>query len=58
MRRWMTVDQICEDLGISRDTWDKWRAKRTAPPAKKLPNGQLRISIGDYEEWLMTLEAA
>lgn len=58
MRRFLTVEQVCEDLGISRCTWDKWRAKKTAPPAKKLPNGQLRVAVEDYEYWLQGLEAA
>lgn len=54
--RHLTVEQVCEDLGVARSTFYDWRAKRKAPPCVKLPNGALRIRRDDYERWLETLD--
>jgi len=54
----LTVEEICEDLGVSRRTFYEWRAKGTAPKCMKLPNGELRVSRTDYERWLATREDA
>jgi excisionase family DNA binding protein len=54
--RHLTVDEVCEDLGVAKSTFYDWRAKRKAPPCVKLPNGGLRIRRDDYERWLETLE--
>lgn len=54
--RHMTLAELCEELGISRSTFYDWRAKRKAPRCLKLPNGELRISRADYDEWLESLE--
>jgi predicted DNA-binding transcriptional regulator AlpA len=56
----LTVEDICTDLKISRRTFYEWRAKNTAPKCKKLPNGELRIPVADFERWLdsCTEEAA
>ena len=48
----LTVDDICEDLGITRRTFYEWRAKGTAPKCRKLPNNELRIDRAEYERWL------
>ena len=53
----LTVDDICEDLGISRRLY-QWRAKGTAPKCLKLPNGELRIGRADYDRWLGACEDA
>jgi predicted DNA-binding transcriptional regulator AlpA len=53
--RHLTIEDVCDDLGIARSTFYDWRAKRKAPPCFKLPNGDLRIRRTDYEEWLATL---
>lgn len=58
LRGKLTVDEICEDLGISRRTFYEWRAHGTGPKCIKLPNGQLRVRRADYERWLETREAA
>lgn len=52
----ITVDYICEDLGINRSTFYDWRTKGRAPKCMKLPNGDLRIYLSDYEKWLNALE--
>jgi predicted DNA-binding transcriptional regulator AlpA len=54
----LTVEDICEDLGVSRRTFYEWRAKGTAPKCLKLPNGELRVSRPDYERWLEKREDA
>ncbi|MEV6811807.1 helix-turn-helix domain-containing protein [Micromonospora sp. NPDC051296] len=53
--RHLTIADVCDDLGISRSTFYDWRAKRKGPPARKLPNGEIRIERRDYETWLESL---
>ncbi|WP_201301331.1 helix-turn-helix transcriptional regulator [Nocardiopsis sp. FR6] len=53
---WLTVDDICAELGVSRSTFHDWRAKRRAPKCTKLPNGSLRVRRSDYDRWLKGLE--
>lgn len=55
---WMTVAEFCDEMNISRSTFDDWRAKRRAPKCIRLPNGSLRIKRNDFEDWLDTLEEA
>ena len=55
---WMTVDDVCTEIGISRSTFDKWRAKGVGPAARKLPNGSLRIARADFDGWLDGLPEA
>jgi predicted DNA-binding transcriptional regulator AlpA len=52
VKRWLTVDQFCAELEISRSTFYEWRMKRRGPRCIKLPNGAIRISTADYEEWV------
>jgi predicted DNA-binding transcriptional regulator AlpA len=51
----MTVRQFCAAIGVSRDTFYRWRLLGNAPPAYRLPNGSLRITIADYMTWLNSL---
>ncbi|WP_242903686.1 helix-turn-helix transcriptional regulator [Actinomadura terrae] len=53
---WLTVQQILDDLGIPRRTWQQWRALGRTPRCKRLPNGELRIRRADYDAWLDSLE--
>ncbi|MFF4375303.1 helix-turn-helix transcriptional regulator [Nocardiopsis dassonvillei] len=53
---WLTVDDICAELGVSRSTFHDWRAKGRAPKCTKLPNGSLRVRQSDYDRWLEGLE--
>lgn len=57
-RGYLTVNDICEDLGIARRTFYEWRAKGTAPKCRKLPNGELRVTRAVYEKWLEDREEA
>ena len=50
----LSVAEVCDFLGVSKDTWAKWRAKGTAPAVIRLPNGSLRISVKELDEWLMS----
>ncbi|MEV0089115.1 helix-turn-helix domain-containing protein [Saccharopolyspora sp. NPDC050642] len=53
---WVTVTEFCQEFGISRSTWDDWRAKGRAPKCIRLPNGSLRIRRTDFEKWVNLLE--
>jgi predicted DNA-binding transcriptional regulator AlpA len=48
----LTVKDLFEILGVSRDTFDKRRYSGRAPLAYKLPNGSLRFRTSVVEEWL------
>ncbi|WP_433239929.1 helix-turn-helix transcriptional regulator [Actinomadura nitritigenes] len=53
---WLTVQEILDDLGVPRRTWQKWRELGRTPRCKRLPNGELRIRRSDYDAWLDSLE--
>lgn len=53
--RLMTVPEVCAELGISRSTWAKWRARRVTPPVIRLHNGSLRVRLSDLERWVWEL---
>lgn len=48
---YLSADQLCDELGISKDTLYKWRAVGSAPRAMRLPNGKLRFRRADVEAW-------
>jgi predicted site-specific integrase-resolvase len=55
--QWLTVQEILDELGIPRRTWQRWRALGRAPKRMtRLPNGELRIRRDDYDAWLAELE--
>lgn len=55
----LTVADIVALLGISPDTWTKWRANGRSPRMLRLPNNELRCYQSAFEEWLEgLLEAA
>jgi len=50
---WLTVDQVCEELQVSRRTFDRWRARRTGPRCVRLGgNGPVRIKRCWLEDWI------
>jgi len=53
----LSVEEVCRQLGVSADTWYKWRAKRITPRLIRLPNGSYRVRAADLAAWLETLEA-
>lgn len=50
---WLTVDEVCTELKVSRRTFDRWRALGTGPRCKRLAgHGGVRIRRSWLEEWL------
>ena len=50
---WLTVEEVCDELKVSRRTFDRWRAHRTGPRSVRLArNGPLRVRRSWLEEWL------
>ncbi|MBZ3904545.1 MULTISPECIES: helix-turn-helix transcriptional regulator [Streptomyces] len=54
----LTVDDVCDELGIARSTFYDWRQKGRGPRCIRLPNGSLRIRRSDFENWLSDCEDA
>lgn len=49
--KWMSPQDICNELHIPRQTYYQWRAKRLGPPAYKF--GKLiRINREDFNSWM------
>lgn len=57
-RRWITIRQIATDLGVSTSTVYKWSCQGPPnfPRSIRLRNGELRVRVDWYEEWLTGLE--
>ena len=50
---WLTVEEVCDELKVSRRTFDRWRAHRTGPRCVRLAgNGPVRVKRCWLEEWL------
>jgi len=58
MQTWLTLEDACQRLGVSRHTMSKWRARGVGPSFKKLPNGSLRIRHTDLDTWERQLPEA
>jgi len=54
----MTISGLCKELGIARSTFDAWKSRGNAPKMVRLPNGEYRISLKDFESWMDGLRAA
>lgn len=52
LEKLLSTPELCEFLGISRDTLYEWREINAAPPAFKLPNGHLRFPLPELLTWL------
>lgn len=49
---WLTVEEICEELKISRRTFDRWRALRIGPRCERLGgHGPLRTRRSWLDAW-------
>jgi len=50
---WLTVEEVCTELKISRRTFDRWRALGTGPKAQRLGGtGPVRVRLSWLDEWL------
>jgi predicted DNA-binding transcriptional regulator AlpA len=52
----MTLQEVYDELGISKSTWNDWKNKGRTPRFIKLPNNQVRVKRADFEKWLDQLE--
>ncbi|MFI1013024.1 helix-turn-helix transcriptional regulator [Streptomyces sp. NPDC020965] len=52
----LTVEEVCDELQISRSTFYDWRQKRRGPRCIRLPNGSIRVRRSDLENWLTDCE--
>lgn len=48
----LSVEQITQELKISRRTFYRWRELHIAPPSFRLPNGEIRVPRSALTEWL------
>lgn len=48
----LRLKEVLAELGVTRSTFNDWKAKGRAPKTIKLPNGQLRVRRRDLDAWL------
>jgi predicted DNA-binding transcriptional regulator AlpA len=49
---WLTVEEICTELKVSRRTFDRWRATGTGPKCERLGgHGPLRSRRSSVNAW-------
>ena len=60
--QWMSIEDLCTELGIAASTAYKWSAAGSAsgrfPRYRKLPNGSIRIRRDWFDEWVESLGPA
>lgn len=59
--RWLSIEDIAAELGVSIQTVYKWSARRDGrsfPRFLRLPNGSIRVRSDWFEQWLAALECA
>jgi predicted DNA-binding transcriptional regulator AlpA len=54
----ITLADVCDQLGVSRNTVNAWRRDGRFPQGKRLPNGQVRYAVVDVEAFIDSLAAA
>lgn len=61
-RGWLSLEEFCDELGVSRHTAYKWSAAGPAsgrfPRFCRLPNGRIRIRREWFDAWIESLGAA
>jgi predicted DNA-binding transcriptional regulator AlpA len=55
---YLKLPEVLAEIGVTRSTFYEWRAKKTAPRCHKLPNGELRVSREDLDDWWAAQEEA
>jgi len=52
---WLTIEEVCTELKISRRTFDRWRALGTGPRCTRLGGtGPIRIRRSWLDDWADT----
>lgn len=51
----MTLRELLDELNIAESTFHDWKARKIAPPGKRMPNGKLRFRRSDVEAWFDAL---
>ncbi|WP_107102924.1 helix-turn-helix transcriptional regulator [Streptomyces torulosus] len=54
--RKLKLREVLEEIGVSRASFYRMRARGQAPRITYLPNGLIRISRSDLDEWWSNLE--
>ncbi|WP_442778688.1 helix-turn-helix domain-containing protein [Arthrobacter sp. AQ5-05] len=49
--RWLSPQEVCDELRIPKQTFYQWRARHVAPPAYRFGK-LLRIDRAEFEAWL------
>lgn len=50
---WLTVEEVCDELKVSRRTFDRWRAQCSGPRSVRLGgSGPVRVRRSWLEEWI------
>jgi excisionase family DNA binding protein len=51
---WLTVDEVCTELRITRRTFERWRRRGTAPRVQQPAGrrGHIRIKREWFDAWL------
>jgi predicted DNA-binding transcriptional regulator AlpA len=55
---WLSVEEVCAELGVGRSTFADWRVKGTAPRCKRMPNGRVIVRRDWLDEWFEQLPEA
>ena len=50
--KFVTAEEFCDEVRISRSTFDAWHAKGILPPVTTLPNRKLRLARSDVDDWI------
>jgi predicted DNA-binding transcriptional regulator AlpA len=54
----LSIAEVCEELGIARATFYRWRAHRKGPASLRLPNGTVRIRRSVLTAFIVACEDA
>ncbi len=50
---WLTVEEVCDELKVSRRTFDRWRAQCSGPRSVRLGgSGPVRVRRSWLEDWI------
>ncbi|WP_194891346.1 helix-turn-helix transcriptional regulator [Catenulispora pinisilvae] len=54
----LSINEVCEELGVARATFYRWRAHRKGPASLRLPNGTVRIRRSALTAFIAACEDA